>query len=212
MANTDGLPGGLKGAIGNVVVYQFMGKTVVRSMPTKKRAPAKGAQRKTQDDFAQMMKIMQAVKDFVKAGFHDAAEGRTAFQTALSVNIRSRSQWQQPGNLHWLVLSQGERAGASSLKVQCKQNQAAITWDTAAAGGISSADDSVMLLALNSTTLACTYNLAASTRKKGEAKLELPAAVAGEEILVFIAFRSTSGGEKKNIKNISDSQMAVVNC
>jgi hypothetical protein len=213
MANSkQGLIAGFSGQIGEVVIYQMMGKTVIRSLPTRKRAPAKGALKKSQDGFARMMKIMQAVKPFIKAGFHDVAEGRTAFHTALSENIKRRSQSNHPDSLHWLKVSSGKRAGANDLTVQCEGNSATVSWGPTPAGKISSIDDSVLLLALNTTTLDCTSNLYAASRKKGEALLELPMARKDEEVLVFVAFRSITSAVKKSVKNFSESQVIIVNC
>jgi hypothetical protein len=212
MAITRQLQADITGTIGKVVVYPFMGKTVVRSMPAKKQAPATGAQKKVQDDFARVMKIMQAVKEFVKVGFRDVAEGRTAFQEALSVNLKRHRQSDDPRSLHWLVVSRGERAGAVGLKVRCEGSRAVISWDAVPAGAFSSLDDVVMLLALNTVTLACSYTLEASSRCTGEASLDLPAALPQEQLLVFITFRSKYPGGKKRERNVAESQVVIVNC
>jgi hypothetical protein len=205
-ASKDIFPSGFRGRIGNVVVYQALGKTIVRSMPSKKRAPAKGAQKQTQNDFARVMKILQTMTPFVRIGFHDAAEGRTAFQTAMSENLRRFMEAAVPENLQWLLVSKGERAGAVELRVQRNEKMATAKWDAAPESKLSSDDDMVMVLALNTATLACNYNPDAGSRRNGQAKLPLPPALPGEKILFFIAFRNISGTSKKSLKNISESQ------
>jgi hypothetical protein len=205
-SSKEGFPAGLSGRIGNMVVFQSMGKTIIRSMPTKKRAPAKGAQKKSQEEFARIMKIMQAIKPFIRNGFHDAAEGRTAFHTALSENIRLHRASDAPENLHWLLVSTGERSGATGLMVQRNEKGVKVAWDIKPPGKPASGDDRVMLLALNTTSLAATHNLDAASRQKGEAILPLPPALPGEKTLIFITFRNLMTTEKKSLKNISESQ------
>jgi hypothetical protein len=196
---------GLKGRIGKLVVYQFLGKTVVRSMPAKKRAPAQGAQKKTQNEFALVMKIMQSMTAFVRVGFHDAAQGRTAFQSALSVNLRRRRESEHPENLHWVLASMGERAAATGLNIERAENRVKVTWDVVAPGKPASGDDRVMLLALNTTSLAATHDLDTTSRMNGEATLALPPTLPGERILIFITFHNPLRSEKKSLKNISES-------
>jgi hypothetical protein len=205
-SSTEGFPAGFKGRVGKVVVYQLMGKTVMRSLPANKPAPAQGAKKKNQNDFAHMMKIMQAIKPFIRLGFHDAAEGRTAFHTALSENIKLRQVSDQPENLQWLMVSKGERSGATGLDAQQKDDQVMVSWDVDAEANISSGNDMVMLLALNTTTLECSCNLDAGKRSMGQAFLPVPPALPGQKILLFITFRNITGTAKKSLRNVSSSQ------
>ncbi len=65
-----------------------------------------------------------------------------------------------------------------------------------------------MLLAFNPATIDSNYDLHAATRAEGTAKLILPPAKAEENLLVFISFLNATGmGDKKNLKNVSDSQL-----
>lgn len=200
--------GPFKGRIAKVVFYEMNGKMVARSLPTVKRKPAKGALKASQNDFARVMKIMQKVKPFLRLGFNDMAEGRSAFHTALSENLKRYRLAENRDDLTWLCVSKGERAGALNVTVNIEGKVATVNWGEPEPRRPFSLSDRVMLLAFNPATVDSNYNLQAATRAAGTAKLILPSAKKDENMLVFISFmNATEMGDKKNLKNISNSQL-----
>ncbi len=207
----EGFLGPFKGRIAKVVFYEMYGKMVARSLPSVKRKPAKGALKASQNDFARVMKIMQKVKPFVRLGFKDMAEGRSAFHTALSENLKRYRLAENQEDLKWLCLSKGERAGALDLTVNTEGKVATVTWGEPEPRRPFAPNDQVMLQAINPATLDTNYNLQAATRIAGTATLTLPPTKEGEHMLVFISFMNATGNtDKKNLKNISDSQLVGV--
>ncbi|MBW6498129.1 MAG: hypothetical protein K0B09_07065 [Bacteroidales bacterium] len=204
----EGFLGPFKGRIGKVVFYEMYGKTVGRSLPSVKRKPAKGALKESQNDFARVMKIMQKVKPFVRLGFKDMAEGRSAFHTALSENLKRYRLAENREELTWLCVSKGERAGALDLTLNIEGKVATVSWGEPEPRRPFAPNDRVMLLAFNPATIDSNYDLHAATRAEGTATLILPPAKEEENMLVFISFLNATGmGDKKNLKNISDSQL-----
>lgn len=203
----EGLLGDFHGRLGNVVVYKLKGKTVMRTLPTQKRGPAKGKLKVSQGRFAQVMRAMKAVKPFIQTGFNDFSDGSYVFQRALSENLHCYLESGNPSDLRWLLLSKGERAGALDLSLEMGAGQATLRWGEPQPGKPAAKDDSVMLLALNTTTLESTEDTRAALRQDGQASLALPPVKAGEEILVFIAFMDLAGSLiRRDLKNISESQ------
>jgi hypothetical protein len=207
----EGIYGDFTGRLGNLVFYRLKGKMVVRTMPQRRKGITSPALKKSQDNFALVMKIMQALKSFVKPGFHAFADpDQSAFHAAKSYNLKSRRSSENPGPEHWLSLSVGERAGAESLGLELKGQKVVVSWQGNTAGKPSSGRDMVLLGALNTTTMAVTDSLYEVQRNTGSATLSLPGAKEGEKILVYIAFQNVAGMDSRDLKNISTSQLAGI--
>jgi len=205
----EGLLGDFSGRIGNLVVYKLKGKTVIRSMPAVTRGPARGRLKQTQDGFSRVMTVLRGLKAFVKVGFHDFAGGDYVFQKALSENLKRYHAAGSPEGLDWLLLSAGERAGAQQLSLAVSGSKATISWGEPEADKPWGPDDTVMVLALNTSSLQSTHKVNAARRSQGKATLSLPPATDDERIRVFVGFIHMEGRMTGlNLKNISDSQWA----
>ena len=203
----EGFLGNFKGQLGNTVVYEMYGKTVIRSKPAYKRRPAKGALKQAQSDFSRVMKIMQATRSVIRLGFRDVAEGRSAFHTAMSANLVNYRNSETPEDLRWLVVSQGDRAGALDVAMEVQDNKATITWGDPEPGKPYSVNDQVMLMAINDKTLQTTDKVQAAKRSEKTAEIVLPPVKEGESLLVFITFHNPlEAAAKKSPKNMSVSQ------
>jgi hypothetical protein len=209
MASTkEGPLGNFSGKIGNVVAYEMFGKTVMRGRPSGKRRPAQGALKQAQSDFSRVMKVMQAARSAVRVGFNPQALGRSAFHAAMSVNLVNYRNSASPGDLHWLVISQGERAWAKDVGLTIEGNKAVVTWGDPEPGKPYNTGDQVMLLALNDSNLDSSVNLQAAQRKEKRAELQLPPAKEGENILVFMAFHNPiEASSLKSLENVSNSML-----
>lgn len=204
----EGMLGKFTGRLGNLVFYEMNGKIVMRTKPGKRKKPAKGRQKETQNNFARVMGIIQPMKTFVKIGFNDLAGGKFVFHKANSENLKRFYKADNPDDLRWLLLSKGERAGAQDLALEMGVGQATVRWGEPEAGKPFDPTDRVMLLALNTTTLESTENTNAATRSQGQAGIALPPAKAGEKVLVSISFMDLAGSLLTcDPKNISTSQL-----
>lgn len=207
--SSEGLLGNYSGRLSNLVYYKVNGKTRVRTLSPGKMPPAIGAKKKAQEDFAMVMKVMQAVKYYIKTGFHDVSGGRTAFHTALSVNIKRMRADANPGKLKWLLPSQGSRAGASEVLATISGTKATVNWGPPYNGQHWRGNDMVMLLALNTTTLSEVIDTRA-TRNQSSHSFELPPMEAGEEVQIFISFfNPLPESNNKNPENISTAQLVT---
>lgn len=143
-------------------------------------------------------------------GFNDLAGGKYVFHKALSENLKRFNAATDPGELEWLQLSLGDRAGAQNLEVQLLEDAAQLSWGEPEPGKPYDGQDRVMLLALNTTTLQFTDKARAGQRSNGQASIALPPSKEGEKIMVFISFFDLAGAIiKKDTKNISNSQIVV---
>ncbi len=206
----EGLLGDFSGQLGHFIVYKVHDKTVIRSRPVSRRGPVSPALKAAQTDFGQVMNVLRRVKTFVRLGFYDVAQGRSAFHQALSENLLRYRASAATESLDWLLLSRGGRANALDVVCSLGEKQVEVAWGEPQGGKPWEAHDQVMLLAVNTTTLAMAWELSAGRRADGTAKVWLPPATADEQVRVYISFRSalpTPGG--KDPFNMSDSLVAI---
>lgn len=78
----NGIIGGFSGRLGNVVVYEMFGKTVVRSLPQKNQKKATGKRKQYQDDFRYVMKWMQYLKPMIDKCWLPEPPHKRAFKPA----------------------------------------------------------------------------------------------------------------------------------
>jgi hypothetical protein len=205
----EGLFGKFSGRIGNLVVFQRNGQTVVRSRTTKKIPAATGAKKQAQQNFARVMKLMQVLKPFITKGFGDVAGDRSAFHTALSVNLQRLREAPEPATLNWLLTSSGSRAGARQINLEVSDQIAAISWGEPTPAKPFADHDQVMIVAINSTTLEVTTPATLIARSQKQASLSLPPASTGEQVYLFISFYDPFAIQK-NTKNVSEGEIAGV--
>ncbi len=207
MANSkEGLLGDFSGQLSHFVVYKMYGKTIMRSRPQGRRGPASPALKSAQTDFGQVMNVLRRVKGFVRLGFYDVAQGRSAFHQALSENLLRYYARGAGQDMDWLLLSRGGRANAHDLTCSFGPKEIEVSWGEPQEGKPWAATDQAMLLAINTTTLVMDWELSAGKRAQGTGKVWLPPATANEQVRVYISFRCalpTPGG--KDPFNMSDS-------
>jgi hypothetical protein len=205
----EGIFGKFTGRIGNLVVYQRNGKTVIRTLSTHSIPPATGAKKQSQEQFARVMKLMQALKPFISKGFHDVAETKSAYHTAMSANIKRVRESADPLGLSWLLTSSGSRAGAEQLVIEADNHQVTVRWEDPVQGKPWKSDDHVMIVAINDTTLETSAPATTVTRALKQTRFSMPAVSEGQQVYVFISFFDGQG-TKKNAKNMSEAQWAGV--
>jgi hypothetical protein len=202
-----GFPGAVGGSVGPVIIYQSYGKSVMRSKPGARSKPPGDVQKKNNNHFASVMKVMQVVRDFVKIGFFDVAQGRSPFHEAMSENLMRIRSAPLSLDLEWLQISKGQRAGCSGVSVEREGNTALVKWEHAEADKPSLPGDRVMLLAINTSTLD-TKKSTDGKRKDHQARIDLPPIGDGQRVLVLISFRHPDEIVKKDARNMSDSMVA----
>ncbi|MBN2615246.1 MAG: hypothetical protein JXR71_06090 [Bacteroidales bacterium] len=212
MARSDAsILGDFTGRIGNIIVYKLNGKTVMRIRPnTTKRKPTP-RQKQSRDDFTLVMRYMGSLKRVINTGFYDVTEGRFAYHSALSTNLKAYKAAGRPEGAEWLKLSEGNRAGAEDLQLEVlENNKFRISWGKPTAGAYENHDDRVFVVALNNSGDRW-YRYTEqqnNLRSQGETLMELNFATApGDEIYFFLFFQDVDGSlRRKDPKNVSASQ------
>lgn len=205
-SSNDPLFGRMKGGIGNIVVYQMFGKTVLRTKPNVKRKPASGRLKECQTDFKHVMHLMQLARTYIATGFHEVADGRSAFHTALSINLKRYKSSEDKALKDWLQLSSGKRAGAIGISLLQKGvNQIEISWKEAEPGKPASENDWVFFFAIERSSQKVCAELYVARRKHGRTFVQMPNVKAGELYDCFLTFKSDVATSRKQAELISDS-------
>ncbi|NLF41939.1 MAG: hypothetical protein GX587_04530 [Bacteroidales bacterium] len=204
----NGLYGPLNGTVGNLVFYQLNGEQVVRVKRAALLKPSEGRMKEVQGDFSEVMKVVKAVSHFARVGFYDLAEGRMAFQKALSANLLRYRAAEDKEQLRWLLVSEGQRAGAKELMAGFTDDVSlAISWGAAMQDMEWSDDDLAMLMAINTRSLETSINLATFRRHHHSAILKLPPLQPGDTLQCFLSFHSPLSPDNTiKLENISESQ------
>lgn len=209
--SSSGLFGDFSGKIGNLVVYQMNGKTIVRTRPSVKHKAATGKRKQYQEDFSFLMKLMQATSDYIKIGFKELAVNSTTFRKALSSNLKKYRGLQRPSGLEWLDLSIGERAGVQNFAVSLlTETKIKYKWGEAEAGLPFDKNDAVMAMVLNTKTLLSTKIFYSARRENYGLEIDAPPFEDVEDLFCFLTLIKPNFHTKADLKNISNSQCAVI--
>jgi len=209
MARSDAsILGDFTGRIGNLVVYKLNGKTVMRIRPAGRTKKVTPRQKENREDFKYVMQFMQRLKPVINTGFHDVTQGRFAYHSAFSANLKAYKEAGKPEGLEWLKISEGTRDGAEDLKVESLGGaRFKVSWGDPSGEGWSSFGDRVYVAALINSDNNYHSENHNVLRKQGEVNIEVYQASPGDEIYFFIFFQDVEGSlHKRNPRNVSASQ------
>lgn len=212
MARSDAsILGDFTGRIGNLVVYKLNGKTVIRTRPAGRTKKVTPRQKQNQEDFKHVMQFMQSLTKVINTGFYDVTQGRFAYHSAFSANLKAYKEAGRPTGLEWLKLSEGIRDGAEDLKLESLgENRFKISWGEPSGVGWSGNHDRVFVVAVNKSGDKYHYvNVANAQRHQQEAELNMNSSQCKpeDEIHFFLFFQDVEGSfHKKNLRNVSSSQ------
>ena len=209
MARSDAsILGDFTGRIGNLVVYKLNGKTVIRTRPAGRKKKITPAQKQSREDFTYVMQFMQRLRQIINIGFYDVTQGRFAYHSAFSANLKAYKEAGRPAGLEWLKLSEGKRDGAEDLKVEpLGEARFKISWGKPSGEGWAGNRDRVYVVAVKKSEKRPYDEMVKAERYQGEITLEVSISEPGDEIHFFLFFQDVAGSfHKKNPRNVSSSQ------
>lgn len=186
----NGIMGGLSGRLGNVVVYEMFGKTVVRSMPSVKQKKATGKRKQYQDDFKYVMKWMQYLKPLIDICWIPEPPHKKAFKPAFSHNLKRYREMERPQNYEWLELSKGEIAGLEQIEMKWIGESIQISWSNPTTEKPMHPDDTVYIQLVNASQSSTYPDLLRIPRKSGQTELTVPGWKEEDRIVAVMVVRS----------------------
>jgi hypothetical protein len=120
----------------------------------------------------------------------------TAFNSAMSYNLNNAMDGVYPEyfiDYESALVSRGSLPGALNPRVQSTTpNQIDFGWSDNSEDSTASANDRVLLVALNPAKQKAISIIGGNERSVGEQSIEIPSAFAGDEIHCFIAFQNAN--------------------
>lgn len=196
------------GIFGQVIMYTLFGKQIMRIKPVKVNQSKSSILKNNRSNFTIILHLTQQFSQYAKVGFAPSALNRTAFQEAMSVNMKNYSnalRAEQAEGLDWVELSKGTLSGAKTLNAELSDDyKLTLSWNGTQGLFSNSGNDTVMLLVTSGMGEYTHINLDASKRKEGSVVIDLPADLRDQPLHCFISFKNSKSFPKRG--SISNSQ------
>jgi hypothetical protein len=144
---------GIRGKIGNIVIYQWKNKVCARSKPTKarKKGPRTIPQQAQNNKMKILSPFLNPVKEFLQVGFKQIAADRdiSANSAAKSVNLLNAIKGEFPEQeINWdkILVADGELVKPENVAITVSENAVHFTWDEDKSGMGSPKDRTIILL------------------------------------------------------------------
>lgn len=182
----NGILRGFSGRLGNVVVYEMYGKTIVRSLPSVKQKKATGKRKQYQDDFRYVMQWMQLLKPLIDRYWPVKPPNKSPFKQAFSFNLKRYRELLRPESYDWLQVSQGNYPGLSDLLFTGLENRFRISWKNPQPFTDTQAKDLIYIHFVHLANQEVNNRIYITERAKSSFELELLNWTALDPILAFL--------------------------
>ena len=181
--------GEFSGKTGNMIVYFWQGKRVVRSRPSSVFNPNTEQQQQHRGRFGLVSGFVKAHKSLIKTGFKPWASGMTAFNAAMSYNLANAIKGEVPK-----LCIDFEKAGISRGDLPVVENLRAsatlpgtllLEWTGKSTLAAAHPNDKLMVSVYHETdNVSQTYD-AVAVRSTGKAVLKTPTEWSGKTVQVL---------------------------
>jgi hypothetical protein len=198
----EGVLGGFRGKVGTVVGNIWKGVATMRVYVASISNPKTAAQLAQRAKFALMVQFMKPLADFVRATFKKLAIKKTAFNAAVSYNLKRAITGTYPDydvDYTKVLVSQGTLPGALNPEVTATvAGEIGFTWEDNTGGPYAKATDKAALCVYNPAKGYSVDLFDGNTRAGGSQSVTLPANWTGDEVQCFIAFSNANGSVYSN--------------
>jgi len=195
----DGLFGGFRGRIGNVIGVKRGDTYYVKSAPSKVKNPNTEKQQAHRSRFRLASKLASRVAPFIAVSLQNS-NYKTTRGAFISINMKAAMKQADEGiTIHYpeLILSTGvlKQAGTPNAekKKTGEKTTIHISWQNNSIEGNARNDDKILILALSEKKNIAHYLLDAATRADEAASLELPSSIADQPLHVYLCLLSKDG-------------------
>lgn len=122
------------GTIGPLVYYKWKGMNCVRTKPkVNKQRKLSAAESNNREKFAYLQAFLSRITPFVRQGFHNYAENKTAFSSAMSYNLKHAMLQTAEGkwSIHHptLKICKGTISPLTNIKLNYTDQMISCTWE-----------------------------------------------------------------------------------
>lgn len=198
---SKGILGGFNGTVGTVIGGTWKGIDYMRSRPAKRTFDPTPAQLEQQAKFATVIRFLDSMIGVIRIGFKNNAIRMTAFNSAMSYNIKNAIEGDYPAfaiNYPMALISRGDLPNALAPAASATGGTINFTWTDNSGTGSALPTDQSMLVAYCPARNASVYTTSGGDRSGGAGSLNA-ASFVGETVQTWIAFISEDG------KNVAGS-------
>ncbi|WP_069130671.1 DUF6266 family protein [Rhodohalobacter halophilus] len=195
----DGIFGGFRGKIGNVVGVKRGDTFYIKSAPTTMKNPRTKKQQANRNRFGLASSMAARLNPFINVSFRNVKE-KTRRGAFISYNMKSAIQQSDEGpviNYPELILSTGILKQVESPIAELKRDSDAekihLTWSDNSGEGNARGTDRVLILTITNRAKIAAYSIHDFVRADEFAELALPASMKGKEIYLYLAILSKNG-------------------
>lgn len=198
----QGLLGGVSGKVGNIVGYRRKGKDLVRVQAASISDAKTPKQLKQRQKVATVMEFLKPILPFIRIGYKNYAQGRTAYNTATSFLLKRCLTENEKGeaeiNYRRVMVSIGFLLPAMDATATYSEHRMTFAWTDNSGTGNAESTDTAMLLVHNKEKGANVYHTNAALRSDSTATLALPKDWEGDTLVAYLSFVSADGEEVSN--------------
>ncbi len=205
----QGVFGGVRGRIGNVINSSWKGINYMRIMPAEVNDANTPLQVRQRVKFGLAIQFMKPFVAFLRIGFKYVADKMSPFNAAVSYTLRNAVSGTFP-SVHIdpaaVMLSVGElRPVYDATATSTEPGKVHFTWEDNSELNEANPDDNVILIVYNETKRDVVYKLDGATRAAGSADLLIPDSYQGDTMHCYIACTTLNelvvAGNSKCISN-----------
>jgi len=201
---SQGILGGFSGKVGNVIGGNWKGIDYMRIQPASVANPRTEGQVDQRTKFNMVLQFLQPVKDFVRIGFKNYAIKMTAFNSAMSYNLRNAVEGDYPDvdiDIEAALISRGGLAPAlNPTATLSAPGQVTFAWTDNSNEGNATAYDKAMVVVYNPEKKEAAFITDGVARDEESQVLAIPDSYAGDDLAGFISFISEDGKQVANSK------------
>lgn len=198
----QGILGGVSGKVGTVIGGSWKGIDYVRSIPTSVANPKTEDQLDQRSKFNTVLKFLQATTGFIQTGFKNYAVGMTAFNAAMSYNLKNGITGTYPNftiDFNNALISRGSLAPlANTSIIRAIASEIELRWVNNSYQGNANDNDIVMYLIYVPVSKTAIFSLNEARRVDGNIYLSTPSQYSGETAHFYLSAMSADGKSVAN--------------
>lgn len=196
-----GILGGVSGKVGPVVGCRWKSKFYLRAQAARTSNPRTPEQQTQRGKFATAFAFLQGVKPFIRIGYRECAQEKSAFNAAMSYLLKKAVAVGEAGaeiDFRRVLVSIGCLMPALEGEVTVSSGQAQFVWTDNSGLGNAEETDTAMLLVYNLQRKEAVYTTQGALRRDGCATLPLPQNWEQEPLAAYLSFCDAEGEGMSN--------------
>lgn len=199
---SQGVLGGFSGKLGNVVGGSWKGIDYMRIKPASVANPKTVGQVDQRTKFTAALQFLQPLKDFIKVGYKNYANKMTEFNSAMSYTLSNAITGVSPDfmvDYSTALLSRGSLPGAlNPIATSPSAGLVEVAWSDNTLNGTALATDKSLIALYNPNKAEAIFTLEGASRATGTQSLVIPDNYSGDDLEVYISFKSLDGTSVSN--------------